>query len=92
MFGLANRLVEPGTARDAAIALAKEIAAFPQRCMRSDRAAARENWSLDIGAAHANEFRRGMEVISSGETLAGARRFGAGEGRHGAFDAFKPVK
>jgi enoyl-CoA hydratase len=31
-----------------------------------------------------NETRRGLEVIASGETLAGAERFAAGAGRHGA--------
>jgi enoyl-CoA hydratase len=30
-----------------------------------------------------NEFRRGMQVIQSGETVAGAARFASGEGRHG---------
>ena len=30
-----------------------------------------------------NETRRGLDVIRSGETLAGATRFAAGAGRHG---------
>ena len=32
-----------------------------------------------------NEMRGGLKVIDTGETLSGAERFTAGEGRHGAF-------
>jgi len=32
-----------------------------------------------------NELRRGLEVIESGETIAGANAFAGGQGRHGAF-------
>lgn len=84
-MGLANRLVEPGKALEAARRLAHEIAAFPQRCMRSDRLSAYEQWSLPYEAAWRNETRRGREVIESGETREGARRFAGGEGRHGRF-------
>src|SRR5262249_45619312 len=38
-MGLANRLVPKGAALAAAIALARDIAKFPQECLRSDRAA-----------------------------------------------------
>ncbi len=85
-MGLANRLVESGQALPAAIELAREIAAFPQRCLRSDRLASYEQWSLPLPEALRNEFHRGMEVIASGETVAGAGRFATGAGRHGAFD------
>lgn len=84
-MGLANRVAEPGHALEAAVALANEIARFPQLCMRSDRLSAYEQWSLDLGGALANEFRRGREVIESGETREGAARFAAGAGRHGSF-------
>ena len=84
-MGLANRLVEPGHALDAAIDLAENLARLPQRCLRSDRMSAYEQWSLDWGAATSNEFRRGMQVIESGETQQGAGRFAGGEGRHGTF-------
>jgi enoyl-CoA hydratase len=83
-MGLANRIVEPGQARAAAVRLAHELAALPQRCLRSDRLSAYEQWSLDWDAAMRNEVRRGLAVIASGETVAGAARFAAGEGRHGA--------
>ncbi|WP_187670062.1 crotonase/enoyl-CoA hydratase family protein [Zestomonas carbonaria] len=84
-MGLVNRVVAKGAAREAAEALAREIAAFPQRCMLADRASAHAQWDLPFDEALANEFRGGMAVIESGETQAGARRFKSGEGRHGSF-------
>jgi enoyl-CoA hydratase len=83
MMGLANRLVAPGEALPAAQRLAHELAASPQGCLRSDRASALEQWDLPTAEAMHNETRRGLEVIRSGETLAGAERFAAGAGRHG---------
>ena len=85
-MGLANRLVEPGTALAEAIKLAHELERFPQRCLRSDRLSSYEQWTLDLPAALLNETRRGLEVVASGETGAGAARFAAGAGRHGSFD------
>ncbi|WP_116999247.1 crotonase/enoyl-CoA hydratase family protein [Desertimonas flava] len=82
-IGLANRVTEPGGALAAAVALAHELAALPQLCMRNDRLSALEQWDLDIDAAILNEARRGRETIASGETLAGAQRFASGAGRHG---------
>ncbi len=86
-MGLANRVVPNGTVRDAAEALAREIAAFPQICMNSDRASAYAQEGLSERDAIAEEFRRGIEVIRSGETRAGATRFAQGAGRHGSFEA-----
>ncbi|MCA6107646.1 crotonase/enoyl-CoA hydratase family protein [Bradyrhizobium cenepequi] len=84
-MGLANRLVPKGEARAHAIALAKEIARFPQQCLRADRLSALRQWDLEEEEAILNEMRGGLEVIASGETLAGATRFASGTGRHGAF-------
>lgn len=84
-MGLANRIVPSGGALAAAKELALQLAAFPQRCLRSDRLSALEQWDLEFDAALANETRRGLEVINSGETRAGAERFAAGAGRHGSF-------
>src|SRR4051795_11399740 len=84
-IGLANRLVPKGEACAQAIALAKEIARFPQTCMRADRLSALRQWDLSEEDAIANEMRGGLEVIASGETLSGATRFASGAGRHGAF-------
>lgn len=83
-IGLANRLVDSGEALDAAIELAEQLSALPQLCLRSDRASALEQWSLDESSALVNEFRHGIATIASGETLEGAARFAGGAGRHGA--------
>jgi len=83
--GLANRLVEPGEALGAALALADDLAKFPQRCMRWDRLSAIRQWSLDIDEALVDETRGGLEVIRSGETAEGAARFAGGAGRHDSF-------
>ena len=85
-MGLVNRLVRKGKALEAAVALAKEIAKFPQRCMRADRLSSYEQWNLGLADALRLETRRGVEVVRSGETLAGAERFASGAGRHGSFD------
>jgi len=82
-MGLANRVVPKGTALAAAVTLAKDLAALPQRCLRSDRLSALEQWSLGWREATLNEFHRGMTVIASGEAKEGATRFAAGAGRHG---------
>ena len=82
-MGLANRLTEPGEALEGAVTLARTIAAFPQKCMRSDRLSVYEQWSRDWDSAMRNEFRRGSEVVASGETISGASRFAGGDGRHG---------
>jgi enoyl-CoA hydratase/carnithine racemase len=83
-MGLANRLCATGAALETAVALAQQIAAFPQICMRSDRRSSYEQWGMSLTDALANEIRHGLDVIRSGETLAGAARFAAGEGRHGS--------
>jgi len=84
-MGLANRLVPKGEARAHAIALAKEIARFPQACLRADRLSALRQWDLSEEEAIAGEMRGGLDVIASGETLEGAKRFASGTGRHGSF-------
>lgn len=85
-MGLANRLVEPGHALEGALELAQRIASFPQLCMRSDRRSAYEQWSMSLPDALLHETRLGLDVIRSGETLAGASRFASGAGRHGKFE------
>jgi len=83
-WGLANRVCEPGGALDAALALAASLSAFPQACLRTDRLSSYEQWGMDLADAIANETRRGLVPIRSGETAAGAARFAGGEGRHGS--------
>lgn len=82
-IGLANRVVAKGEARMAAEKLAAEIAEHPQICMRSDRLSVYEQWDKPIDQALSNEFERGFDVVQSGETLAGAKSFKGGLGRHG---------
>lgn len=84
-IGLANRVVPPGRGRVEAEALARTIVQFPQRCMLSDRRSCYEGYGLSLEPALANEFRLGKATVDSGETLEGAGRFQAGEGRHGQF-------
>jgi enoyl-CoA hydratase len=81
-IGLANRVVDPGRARDAAVELAAEIARFPQTCMRLDRRSSYEQWSLGEHDALMRELAGGREAIRSGELA--VDRFVGGEGRHGA--------
>lgn len=85
-IGLANRIAPAGQALTNAVALAKEIAAFPQTCLRNDRLSAIEQWDLSESVAIDNEIARGLDTLRSGEAAAGAARFSGGEGRHGKFD------
>jgi enoyl-CoA hydratase/carnithine racemase len=82
-IGLANRLVPAGQALTAALELARQIASFPQTCMRNDRLSAIEQWGMEEDAALRNEFRYGTITLSSGESSAGASDFAKGAGRHG---------
>ncbi|WP_207841166.1 crotonase/enoyl-CoA hydratase family protein [Williamsia soli] len=85
-MGLVNRVAPQGDVLRSAQALAREIAAFPQTCLRQDRLSVLEQEGLDETAAMDNEFRRGMTSLSV-DTVAGATRFAGGAGRHGSFEA-----
>jgi enoyl-CoA hydratase len=84
-MGLVNRVVPTGLAREAAEALAAEIAAFPQVCMRHDRLSTLEQHGLDEPTAMANELAHGRVALASPEIAAGVGRFQDGAGRHGGF-------
>lgn len=84
-MGLANRVVAKGHARAAAEALAREIAAFPQACMRADRRSAIAQWDLPVAEALRAEGAGGYPIVFQ-EAIAGADRFVAGAGRHGRFE------
>lgn len=81
-MGLANRVVPKGQARQAAEELAAQLAALPQQCMRSDRLSALQQWGLPERQALDAEFASIARV--GAEAMAGAGRFAAGAGRHGA--------
>lgn len=83
-WGLADRVVAPGAALDAAVELAEQLAALPQGCLRSDRRSAIAQWELPHGEAMAFETRVGIETLRSGEAVEGAARFVGGAGRGGA--------
>jgi len=82
-IGLVNRLVPAGESRAAAEALAKELARFPQLCMREDRLSLLEAEGLTEAQAIETEFRHGLRSLTHARP--GLERFRAGEGRHGAF-------
>jgi len=84
-IGLVHRVVPNGEARRAAEELARELAQFPQVCMRGDRMSAYEQIGLTLQSAMSNEFNHGLAALAE-ETTAGAKRFAGGAGRHGAFD------
>jgi enoyl-CoA hydratase len=83
-IGLVNRVVADGTSRAAAEALARELAAFPQACLRGDRLSLLEQSALDEEAALGNELEHGSRSLN--EVQDGLDRFRAGAGRHGSFD------
>jgi enoyl-CoA hydratase len=83
-WGLANRLVPTGTAREQAESLAREIARFPQPCLRGDRMSLLEQDGLGEVEALRNELRHGL--VSVPDASEGAARFAAGAGRHGDFN------
>ena len=83
-MGLVNRVVPDGLSLDAARELARELATFPQTCLRHDRLSLLEQEGLGEDAALANEFAHGARSLE--DVRAGLSRFQAGAGRHGAFD------
>ncbi len=83
-MGLVSRVVPKGQSRHAAEDLARELARFPQACLRSDRLSAYEQGGLSLADALAAELRLGQEALRT-EAVAGARQFAQGQGRHGRF-------
>ncbi|MFJ1764246.1 crotonase/enoyl-CoA hydratase family protein [Amycolatopsis sp. NPDC088138] len=85
-IGLANRLVPAGEAVSAAQELARQLAAFPQTCLRGDRASALAQWGLSEEDALAAEFGAALDTgVLTAEAADGAARFSGGAGRHGSF-------
>jgi enoyl-CoA hydratase len=74
--------VPAGGALAAAQELAAALAAFPQTCLREDRASTLEQWSSPDPLA--TEYAHGERALM--EAAAGAARFTAGAGRHGTFE------
>ena len=80
-MGLCNRVVPTGTALQAALVLAAQLAALPQATMRADRASACAQWDLPLAQALHQEWERGKTCLD--DALKGATRFAGGAGRHG---------
>jgi enoyl-CoA hydratase len=83
-LGLATRVVATGTARDAAVALAAELAALPQVCLRNDRASVYAQWDLPVDDALRREAELGIDTLRAPGAMDGAARFAGGAGRHGS--------
>ena len=83
-IGLCERIVPRGQARQAAEALALEIARFPQAAVRADRQSAYRQHGMSMHAAMEQEWAGGADTLA--EAIKGAGRFASGKGRHGAFD------
>jgi enoyl-CoA hydratase len=82
-IGLVDRVVDPGTALDAALDLARRLAALPQQCLRNDRMSLLAAEGRSVEDAMRNELRLGLASLGAG-AAEGAARFAAGSGRHGA--------
>jgi enoyl-CoA hydratase len=81
-LGLANRVSAPGAALAEAQALATQLAALPQLCLRQDRLSAHEQAGLPLDDALRNEWDHGVRSLLD-DASAGAARFAEGAGRHG---------
>ena len=86
-WGLANRIVDDGQSKVEAEKLAREIAVFPQICMRNDRLSTYEQFGLNIEDAMKKELEFGLKTLDAGEFLMGSRAFINGKGKHGTFNS-----
>ena len=83
-IGACEQVVEPGEARQAAEAMARNIARFPQAAVRADRRSVLETHGLPLRDALRREWANGVEAHFK-EGADGAARFAGGLGRHGDF-------
>jgi enoyl-CoA hydratase len=81
-IGLVNRVVPDGTALDAALAYAEQVAAYPWECVLADRQSLYEGAGKPLADGIAYEAALGRTVVPA--AAAGAQRFASGAGRHGA--------
>ena len=82
-IGLCEYVVPEGEAREKAEALARDIARFPQSCMRADRRSVRTQHGLSERDALRQEWRGSKAEVTGG--IEGAARFAGGKGRGGDF-------
>jgi enoyl-CoA hydratase len=74
-IGFVNRVVPAGTALDAAVGLAEEIASHPWTCVVNDRRSVYEGLGLGLDQALAAEDKIGRETIFSEGFADGVARF-----------------
>ena len=84
-IGACEKVVANGQSRQAAEAMAHEIARFPQECVRADRRSVYLQHGLPVREALESE-RRNSQAIVDAEGIAGAARFADGKGRHGNYE------
>jgi enoyl-CoA hydratase len=87
-IALVTEVVDDGQALPRALAYAQGLAAFPQRTLLADRAAAIEGLGLPLDAGLELEAANGATTYE--DARAGAARFAAGEGRGGAGAGIDP--
>ena len=68
--------------------VAREIARFPQVCVRADRRSAIKSCGLSVRVALIQEWYNGREALIE-DGVAGASRYKEGLGRHGDFDTIR---
>ncbi|KAJ5989776.1 hypothetical protein N7522_009983 [Penicillium canescens] len=91
-MGLASRVVPNGHAVKVAIEIARQLIAFPELCLNTDRRSCYYS-AFDASSfqdAMSQEFRSGRKVITA-EAIAGAAKFSKGSGRHGSFKDFSKL-
>jgi len=86
-IGLANMIVACGTAIGQAVQYGNQIAKFPQECLNRDRLSAYNAMydAKDFESAVQYEMQKGIDVLAN-ESVAGAKNFVDGIGRHGSFN------
>lgn len=84
-IGACEKVVANGQSRQAAEAMAHEIARFPQECVRADRRSVYLQHGLPVRKALESEWRNSHAIVDA-EGIAGAARFADGKGRHGNYE------
>lgn len=82
--GLCEHVTPKGGSREKAEALARDIARFPQACVRAHRRSAIRSHGLGRRDALVQEWYNGREALVE-DGVPGATRFSDGLGRHGDF-------
>lgn len=91
-MGLANRVVPKGESLKHALDLARQLIAFPELCLNTDRRSCYYSAyeASSFADALSQEFNAGSKVISA-EAITGAAKFSRGSGRHGSFKEFSKL-